>query len=80
MKMSLWIIVWSISITNLVNERKVMSKECKKNVIMNVRINSDLKNESGVVLKKLGLDHSKAIRLLIDYVIKHNDLPESLKG
>ena len=51
----------------------------KKNVIVNLRINSDLKNESGEILKKNDLDHSKAVRLFLEYIVKLGGIPDFIK-
>lgn len=50
----------------------------KKSGILNFRIANDLKDQSKDVLGKYGLDHSKAIRLFLDYVVEHGKLPDTL--
>ncbi len=45
-----------------------MPAAAKKSGILNFRVSNDLKEESKNVLEKYKLDHSKAIRLFLEYV------------
>ncbi len=50
-------------------------REAKKCEIINVRIADTLKNESKEILDREGINHSKAIRLLLEYIVRHKKLP-----
>jgi addiction module RelB/DinJ family antitoxin len=51
----------------------------RKNSIINVRIDDDLKIASKEILEKNNLDHSKSIRLLLEFISKHKDIPDFMK-
>ena len=50
----------------------------KKAGILNFRVSNDLKEKSKNVLEQYKLDHSKAIRLFLEYVAEHKQLPSDL--
>lgn len=50
----------------------------KKSGILNFRVSNDLKEKSKNVLEQYKLDHSKAIRLFLEYVAEHKQLPSDL--
>lgn len=50
----------------------------KKSGILNFRVSNDLKDESKAVLEQYNLDHSKAIRLFLEYVAESKSLPAEL--
>lgn len=50
----------------------------KKTGILNFRVSNDLKEKSKNVLEQYKLDHSKAIRLFLEYVAEHKQLPSDL--
>jgi DNA-damage-inducible protein J len=47
----------------------------KKDAVLNIRISSDVKDESAKILKELGLDHSKAINIFLHQVVMQNGIP-----
>lgn len=47
----------------------------KKDAVLNIRISSDVKDESAKILKELGLDHSKAINIFLHQVIMQKGIP-----
>jgi len=51
----------------------------KKNEIINVRVDSDIKAQSRTILEKKSLSHSKAFRLLLEHIIECGDVPEFMK-
>lgn len=51
----------------------------KKNEVINVRVDSDIKSDSKIVLEKHDISHSKAFRMLLDYLIKYDDIPDFMK-
>lgn len=53
-------------------------KRDKYNVVMNFRISSDLKDNTSVVLKEAGLNHSIAIRKFLEHIEKGN-IPDYIK-
>ena len=53
-----------------------MSTKVKKDVIINIRIDGDLKEKSKVVLNESQMDHSKAVRMLMTYIALNNKLPD----
>lgn len=55
-----------------------MPAAAKKSGILNFRVSNDLKEESKNVLEQYKLDHSKAIRLFLEYVAEHKQLPSDL--
>lgn len=52
----------------------------KKNEIINVRVDSDVKAESKLVLVDHTLSHSVAFRMLLDYIISTGDIPDFMKS
>lgn len=52
----------------------------KKNEIINIRVDSDVKTESRTILENKSLSHSKAFRMLLDYIVKSNDVPDFMKS
>lgn len=53
--------------------------KAKKCEVINTRVPTYLKDDSRVVLDSIGLDHSKVIRSLLEYVIKHKRVPDGLE-
>lgn len=51
----------------------------KKNEIINVRVDSDVKSDSRKILEKKCLSHSKAFRILLEHIIEQGDIPEFMK-
>lgn len=51
----------------------------RKNSIINIRVDDELKTSSKEVLESHGLDHSKSIRLLLEFISKHKDIPDFMK-
>lgn len=52
----------------------------KKNEIINIRVDSDIKSESKAILENKSLSHSKVFRMLLDYIVKSNDIPDFMKN
>ena len=46
-----------------------------KDTVINVRISSEVKQESAKILKELGIDHSKAINMFLRQVIIQGGIP-----
>lgn len=46
---------------------------------LNIRLNADLKEEVGCILKELGLNHSEAIRLFYRQVLLSRGIPFEVK-
>jgi DNA-damage-inducible protein J len=46
-----------------------------KDTVINVRISSEVKQESAKILKELGIDHSKAINIFLRQVIIQGGIP-----
>lgn len=56
-----------------------MSSSLKKDVVLNIRIESTLKEKAVEVFEKNGIDKSKAIRMFLDHVVKLDDIPDFMK-
>lgn len=75
--MFLLMIALLIFIKSLVLECEIMSS--KKNEIINVRVDSDVKTDSRIILEKKSLSHSKAFRMLLEHIIEVGDVPQFMK-
>lgn len=51
----------------------------RKESIVNIRIEHDIKEDSRSVLYKYGLSHSKAIRYFLEFIVNTEKLPDVLK-
>lgn len=59
-------------------EREV-SKEGKKDDVVRARVSSSLKQETGIILKNLGLNHTDAIRLFLEQIRLYEGLPFAIR-
>lgn len=55
-----------------------MIGKVKKDVIINIRIDSDLKENSRQILIKHDMDHSKVVRKLMKHIEKTGSIPDFL--
>ena len=55
-----------------------MSAKVKKDVVINIRIDSDLKETSKQILIQHDMDHSKIVRKLKKHIEKTGNIPEFL--
>lgn len=55
-----------------------MSVKVKKDVVINIRIDSDLKETSKQILIRHDMDHSKIVRKLMKHIEKTGNIPEFL--
>ena len=56
----------------------MMSVKVKKDVVINIRIDSDLKETSKQILIQHDMDHSKIVRKLMKHIEKTGNIPEFL--
>lgn len=56
----------------------MMNRKVKKDVIINIRIDSDLKESSKQILIKHDMDHSKIVRKLMKHIEKTGNIPDFL--
>ncbi|MEA3508064.1 MAG: type II toxin-antitoxin system RelB/DinJ family antitoxin [Synergistota bacterium] len=56
-----------------------ISKERKKDDVVRARVSSSLKQETGAILKELGLTHTDAIRLFLEQIRLREGLPFAIR-